>query len=93
MDFRFGTLAGEGLGADEAGEAGGEAAEALPDEDDERPGDAAFRALPRDMGAERLDEGVEAGAEQKTGGWGGGRGHRGKRPWMAPGGQGNCQLN
>ena len=54
-------------GGDEAVEAGGEAAEALPDEDDERPGDAAFRALPRDMGAERLNEGVEAGAEQKTG--------------------------
>ena len=62
-------------GAERGGdEAGGEAAEALPDEDDERPGDAALCALPRDMGAERFDEGVEAG-EQKTGGCGGWGGH------------------
>ena len=73
-------LKGAERGGDEAGEAGGEAAEALPDEDDERPGDAAFRALPRDRGAERLDEGVEARAEKKTGGWGGWGGHGIKNP-------------
>lgn len=77
------ALAGAGCvrrGDGEAGEAGGEAADSLPDENDERPGDTVAQPLPGDMGAERFDEGVEAGEEQKTGGCGGWGGHRSKSP-------------
>ena len=74
-------------GAERGGdEAGGKAVEAVPDEDDERPGDAALCALPRDMGAERFDEGVEAGEEQKSGGCGGWGGHGIKNPMRGWGG-------
>ena len=85
-------LKGAERGGDEAVEAGGEAAEALPDEDDERPGDAALCALPRDMGAERFDEGVEAGEEQKTGGCGGWGGHGCKSPMRGWGWASRSQL-
>ena len=73
-------LKGAERGGDEAGEAGGEAAEALPDEDDDRPGDAVFQPRGGDVRAERLDEGFEAGAEQKSGGCGGWGGHGCKNP-------------